>query len=199
MLSFTYLRALGSIVLLITLVAGFVQASSLIPPGSPSTLPKELLTKLASQTNSPSTPLLPLKGVPSDTVPALFTPIKNNAEKSFTYQVQPLWSDMQSKLQSGPQYPLLHPYSPARPLISKGEAVAIATGACGDITLTRPPVAKLGTRYLLWPEYGSVWTVTIEGIPKTVPADRVGIGRAGGIVTVDAKTGEVIAINVWRS
>ncbi len=199
MLPFTHLRAIGLIVLLITLVAGFVQASSLIPPGSQSTLPKELLIKLASQTNAPSTPFLPLKGVPSETVPASFTPIENNAVTSFTYQVQPLLSDMRSKLQSGPQYPLLHPYSPPGPLISKGEAIAIATDACGDITLTRPPVAKLGTCYLLWPEYGSVWTVTIEGVPKTVPADRVVIGRAGGIVTIDAKTGEVIDINVWRS
>lgn len=82
-------------------------------------------------------------------------------------------------------------------IISRDDAVNIAIHAFDNIIVTNPPDARL-SRYRVSTKYVTAWSVTIEGIPKNVPADSLFVGRAGGTVVMNAQTGEILTIYQWR-
>lgn len=87
---------------------------------------------------------------------------------------------------------LLPAIYPSNEIISEDEAISIASNAFDNIIITEPPVATLKPRYRVFPNYVTVWSVKVDGIEEEVAPDSLYVGRAGGTVVLDAKTGDII-------
>jgi hypothetical protein len=70
--------------------------------------------------------------------------------------------------------------SPSK-MISKDEAISIAKGLFPGIILSKPISAL---------KIGGIWTVTIKGYYEAAPGNEY--TPSGGIIKIDAKTGEII-------
>jgi hypothetical protein len=74
-------------------------------------------------------------------------------------------------------------------LISKTEAIAIAQNRYPDLILTKPISARL---------WGDVWRVDIKGyLPICGASGICEYLNSGGILEIDAKTGEIISVESY--
>lgn len=74
-------------------------------------------------------------------------------------------------------------------LISKNEAIAIAQNRYPDLILTKPISARL---------WGNVWKVDIKGyLPICGASGICEYLNSGGILEIDAKTGEIISVESY--
>jgi hypothetical protein len=74
-------------------------------------------------------------------------------------------------------------------MISKDEAIAIAQNRYPDLILTKPISARL---------WGNVWKVDIKGyLPICGESGICEYLNSGGILEIDAKTGEIISVESY--